>query len=119
MTRAVAPVAVNLRPLGEARPGTYCPCGNQRRASRRCCRACERYFWRRNGELHPVVPMPPACARVRFALSSDVCPAITADTVALAVSVQRTRRPAGADRPPVPPVSGSLGRNPWRWGTRW
>ncbi len=81
---------VNLRPLGAARPGTHCPCGNQRRSSRRCCRACARYFWRRNGELRPpVVPMPPTCARVRSVLSSEVCPAITADTVAMAVSVRR------------------------------
>ena len=43
---------MNLQPTG--RPtvaGTHCPCGNQRRASRRCCRACERYFWRRNEAL--------------------------------------------------------------------
>lgn len=90
-TRALeAPVEVNLLPTG--RPtvaGTHCPCGNQRRASRRCCRACERYFWRRQGELRPVAPTPPACARVRFALSREACPAITSATVALAVRLNR------------------------------
>ena len=81
---------VNLLPTG--RPtvaGTHCACGNQRRASRRCCRACERYFWRRQGELHHVVTTPPTCARVRFAFSREVCPAITSATVALAVRLNR------------------------------
>ena len=85
-----ATVAMSLLPTG--RPtvaGTYCPCGNQRRASRRCCRACERYFWRRQGELHHVVTTPPTCARVRFAFSREACPAITSATVALAVRLNR------------------------------
>lgn len=74
-----------LWPLGSPTvQGAHCPCGNQRSAKRRCCRACERYFWARDRAIRPVCPPPVPPLAVRLALAGYVVPRVRAGSTAAA-----------------------------------
>ena len=87
--RVYQPTPLPLYPIGRASDaGTHCACGNQRRAGKRLCRACERYFWGRVKAL--TVKTPATCLRYcRFRLPRELCDVIDAATVALGVRAER------------------------------